>query len=89
MAKDMRELKLPNGLSPAKIKQLAETIDRALNENAEENGASTGFVLMVFPFEGADSGGFVNYISNTNQRDVVALMRDQLRSMTPPHDRAH
>ena len=37
----------------------------------------TGFVLLVFPFDSHE--GRCNYISNADRRDIVVLLKEQLR----------
>jgi hypothetical protein len=61
----------------AQMEAIARTLDEFLN--GEKRGAErpTGFVLMVFPFEGFD--GRCNYISNGASRaDIVTLMKEMI-----------
>lgn len=56
---------------------IAKTLDEFLNGDAKGSERRTGFVLMVFPFNGAE--GRANYISNgADRKDVVTLMREQI-----------
>lgn len=49
--------------------------------NGQVNGVvgpkKTGFVLLVFPFEGRE--GRCNYISNADRGDVIVMLKEQLR----------
>lgn len=57
---------------------LARGIDKIFNGDARGAERKTGFVLLVFPFEGHD--GRCNYISNgADRKDIVALFREQIR----------
>jgi hypothetical protein len=60
-----------------KMKKLAQALDAFLNDGATGDDRKTGFCLMVFPF--ADFDGRANYISNANRRDIVILLKEQLR----------
>lgn len=55
---------------------LAHTLDELFNGNATGADRKTGFVLMVFPFHGAE--GRANYISNAERADVVTMLKEQL-----------
>jgi hypothetical protein len=55
------------------MRQLAQAIDEYLNANRPKQ---TGFILMVFPFEGYE--GRCNYISNAQREDVIVLLKEQL-----------
>jgi hypothetical protein len=54
---------------------LAHGIDQILN--GEKRPKETGFVLMVFPFEGHE--GRCNYISNAQRADIVIMLKEQLK----------
>jgi hypothetical protein len=57
---------------------VAETLDEFFNGEAKGPARKTGFVLMVFPFEGFD--GRCNYISNGADRgDIVTLMKEMIQ----------
>lgn len=64
-----------------KVARMMNTIAGVLDEtfNGEAKGAArnTGFVLMVFPFEGHE--GRCNYISNAKRADVVTMLKEQLK----------
>lgn len=80
--------KKPDRLGDAPIEpqylRMMNTIAGVLDEtfNGEAKGADrpTGFVLMVFPFDGPGKGdGRCNYISNgADRRDVVTLMKEMI-----------
>lgn len=55
---------------------LAAGIDKILN-GPHPMPRETGFVLLVFPFDGHE--GRCNYISNAKRDDIVVLLREQLR----------
>ncbi len=55
------------------MNQLASGIDQILNRNNEPK--PNGFILMCFPFEGSRC----NYISNANRKDVLKLLKEQVR----------
>jgi len=56
---------------------LARGLDGILNGEDSNKPKQTGFVLMVFPFEGHE--GRCNYISNANRRDIVTMLKEQLK----------
>jgi len=58
------------------MNRIASLIDQAFNPAPGRR--RTGFVLMVFPFDNASSGGRCNYISNANRDDVVTMLTEQL-----------
>jgi hypothetical protein len=61
-----------------KMKEVAQFLDRFLNEHARGKDRKTGFVLLVFPFENHE--GRCNYISNgADRKDIVTLFREQIR----------
>lgn len=56
------------------MEAVASVIDKVFNGDAKGSARKTGFVLMVFPFEGFD--GRCNYLSNgANRHDIVVLMK--------------
>ena len=62
------------------MQALADGLDEALNPaipGLPKGKKSTGFVLLVFPFDGHD--GRCNYISNGVREDVVVLMKEQIK----------
>lgn len=60
------------------MRAIAKTLDEFLNADAKGTDRKTGFVLMVFPMNGAD--GRANYISNgADRKDVVTLMKEQIK----------
>lgn len=58
------------------MKSIASAIDHAFNSDAKGDDKTTGFILMVFPFN--DHGGRCNYMSNAQREDVVVLLKEQL-----------
>lgn len=58
---------------------LAATLDKIFNGSTKAADRKTGFVLIVFPFSEAHEGGRANYISNANRRDVVTMLKEQIR----------
>jgi len=67
-------------IQPEYIEQMnavARAINELFNGDAPVGKRKTGFVLLVFPFDGHD--GRCNYISNgADRRDVVTLMKEQI-----------
>jgi hypothetical protein len=62
----------------AKMVAIAQTLDEFFNGELKGPKRETGFVLLVFPFGGAD--GRCNYISNGAARDdIVTLMKEQIK----------
>ena len=55
---------------------IADGIDGVLNGDKRGSQREWGFVLLVFPFHGAD--GRANYISNARREDIVVLLKEQL-----------
>lgn len=56
---------------------LARGIDEIFNGDTKGKERQTGFVLLVFPFEGFD--GRANYISNgASREDIVALFKEMI-----------
>jgi hypothetical protein len=62
------------------MRDLARLLDRMFNGGLKGSDRPTGFVLMVFPFDGPGRGdGRCNYISNGADRaDVVTLMKEMI-----------
>lgn len=58
------------------MNSMAAGIDDVLNGDKTGADREWGFVLLVFPFHGAD--GRANYISNANRADIVVLLKEQL-----------
>jgi hypothetical protein len=57
---------------------LARGIDSALNSDLSGKERTTGFVLLVFPFNSHD--GRCNYISNgADRKDIVTMMKEQIK----------
>lgn len=57
------------------MKGIGRAIDQLFNPPGKQ---TTGFVLMVFPFNDAGGVGRCNYLSNAQREDVMTLLRDQL-----------
>ncbi len=57
------------------MNDLALIVDRAFNGGQKPK--KTGFVMLVFPFE--DHEGRCNYISNADRKDVVIMLKEQLK----------
>lgn len=61
-----------------KMNTIARGLDEIFNGDKQGDERSTGFVLLVFPFNSSD--GRCNYISNGADRDdVVRLMEEQIK----------
>lgn len=57
------------------MRDLANFLDGMFNGDLRGKDRTTGFCLMVFPFDG---DGRANYISNANREDVVTMLKEQL-----------
>jgi hypothetical protein len=59
---------------------LARTLDRYFNEDLYGKDRHTGFVVLVFPFDGPKQGDArCNFISNgADRKDVVTLMKEMI-----------
>jgi hypothetical protein len=64
----------------AMMNAIAGGLDEIFNQGLKGEARHTGFVLMVFPFEGAETDHpRCNYISNgADRRDVVNLMKEMI-----------
>ena len=60
----------------AKMNELAHFLDEYFNGDVKGRTRKTGFVLMTFAF---GDQGRCNYISNAERKDVVVLLKEQLR----------
>ncbi len=59
----------------AQMNALAASLDRAFNGDNRGKDRSTGFVLLMFPFDAAE-GARTNYISNADRRDIVVALKE-------------
>lgn len=59
-----------------KMEFLARQIDHLFNGDLRGKDREVGFVLLVFPFGGAE--GRANYISNADRADIVTLLKQQI-----------
>lgn len=59
------------------MNKLARDIDRGLNGKAKGKAKRYGFILLVAEF-GKIEDGRVNYISNGERADMIAMMREYL-----------
>ena len=58
------------------MNETAKALDELFNGDKKGDERTTGFVLLLFPFEGRE--GRANYISNAKRADVVTLLKEQL-----------
>jgi len=73
--------RLGDGPVQRKYKQQMERVARMIDTmfNGKKRPKEVGFILMVFPFEGAGDGEHrANYMSNADRQDVVVLLKEQL-----------
>ena len=58
-------------------KREMQTLAQVLDDhfNAERRPKTTGFVLLVMPFD-APVGGRVNYVSNTDRATTVIMLKE-------------
>lgn len=60
------------------MNELARFIDQMFNGDKHGKDRPTGFVLLVFPYEGHE--GRCNYISNgADRKDIVTLFKEQIK----------
>jgi hypothetical protein len=60
------------------MQHIAHALDVAFNGNTHVRDRTTGFVLLVFPFNSKD--GRCNYVSNGADRaDVLKLLKEQAK----------
>jgi hypothetical protein len=68
-------------IDPKHVEQMnaiARGLDQVLNGKAKGNDRKIGFVLLLFPY--GDDSGRCNYISNgADRRDIVVLMKEQIK----------
>jgi len=58
------------------LNRTASGLDKIFNGDAKGADKKTGFLLLVFPFEGRE--GRCNYISNAAREDVLTLLKEQV-----------
>lgn len=76
---------MPHSLGDAPIEpqfielmnELARTIDIICNGELKGKDRKVGFILITFPF--GDEESRCNYISNADRRDVVIMLKEQLK----------
>ncbi len=61
------------------MNKLAHGLDEMFNGELKGQARKVGFCLLVFNFDEPREGGRCNYISNAERRDVVALLKEQIR----------
>lgn len=71
-----------DGPIEARYREMMNSVAAGLDDvfNGDKRGAdrTTGFVLLVFPFNATD--GRCNYISNgANRKDIVTMLKEQIR----------
>jgi hypothetical protein len=59
------------------MNELGRKLDEEFNGKEKGKGRKVGFVLLVFEFDKHD--GRANYISNANRKDVVTLLKEQIK----------
>lgn len=59
----------------AMMRDLADSIDDLFNRGVKPK--RVGFILMLFPFDG--NIGRCNYISNAERKDVITLLKEQVK----------
>jgi hypothetical protein len=59
---------------------VAAALDKTFNRELKGKARTTGFVLLVYPFENMEKGDArCNFISNgADRKDVVALMKEMI-----------
>lgn len=67
------------------MQSMASALDDVLNEKGEPK--KTGFVLLVFPFDGPE-GQRTNYVSNGQRQDIIVALKEIVaRFEGQPHQR--
>jgi len=59
----------------AQMNSLAASLDKAFNGDKRGTDRSTGFVLLMFPFDTVE-GARTNYISNADRKDIVVALKE-------------
>jgi hypothetical protein len=59
-----------------KMNALARMLDKFFNGESKSHERKNGFILMVFKF---GDQGRCNYISNADRRDVVTMLKEQIK----------
>jgi Mor family transcriptional regulator len=59
----------------ARMSAIAEALDEVFNGKAKGHDRKIAFVLLVANF-GDIAGGRVNYISNGDRADIIAMMKE-------------
>lgn len=59
----------------ALMNDIARDLDIAFNGHIQGPAKETGFVLLLFPFNGP-KGQRCNYISNAERRDIVSTLKE-------------
>jgi hypothetical protein len=60
------------------MNKLAHILDTGFNGHVPEGkDKETGFILIVFKF--GDDSGRTNYISNADRKDVVTMLKHQIK----------
>ena len=54
---------------------IAGSLDKVFNGDKRGKDRTTGFVLLVFPFDAAE-GARTNYISNADRRDIIVSLKE-------------
>lgn len=66
-------------ISPAyreQMNQIARSLDTAFNGDKRGKDKTTGFILLMFPFDAAVEGARTNYISNADRKDIVVALKE-------------
>lgn len=80
MGREACDLLMPAPIQPdahGPMNKLARDIDRGLNGRSKVKPKRYGFILLVAEF-GKIEDGRVNYISNGEREDMIAMMREYL-----------
>jgi hypothetical protein len=59
------------------MRAMGRSIDEVFNGKKRGKDRTVGFILMVFPLD--NHAGRANYISNAERKDVVTMMKEQIK----------
>jgi hypothetical protein len=60
-----------------RMNKLASLLDEFWNGDLKGNDRKVGFCLMIFNF--GEGPGRANYISNADRKDIVTLLKEQVK----------
>lgn len=61
------------------LQEIAKTVDGIFKEKI---GETVAFAVIATPAGGKEEDAFASYVSNADRRDMLALVRDWIQSLT-------